>query len=106
MSAAVAMATMMTIATTMMAMVTAAMVTMMTAAAAAGGQWQPLTAWCGAGVMQPEAAEMGIKQKWEQCGYDKQKFLISKIVMWVYFYMYPTVFPSYKHVFWHYPGRL
>ncbi len=33
----------------------------------------------------PEAAEMRIKQKWEQCGYDSRKFLFSKIVTWVYF---------------------
>jgi hypothetical protein len=52
---------------------------------AAGGRRQPLTAWCGAGVRQPEAAEMGKKQKWEQCGYDKWKFLFNNIVTWVYF---------------------
>ncbi len=28
---------------------------------------------------------MGIKLKWEQCGYDKRKLLFSKIVTWVYF---------------------
>jgi hypothetical protein len=59
--------------------------TMTMMAAAARGQRQPLTAWCGAGVRRPEVAEMGIKQKWEQCGYDKLKFLFSKIVTWVYF---------------------
>jgi hypothetical protein len=60
--------------------------TMTMMAAVAGGQWQPLTAWCEAGVRQPEVAEMGIKRKWEQCGYDKRKFLFSKIVTWVYIY--------------------
>jgi hypothetical protein len=60
------------------------MTTTMTVAAA-GRQQQPLMAWCGAGVRLPEVAEMGIKQKWEQCGYDKQKYLFSIIVMWVYF---------------------
>jgi hypothetical protein len=59
------------------------MTTMM--AAVARERQQPLTAWCGAGIRQPEAAEIGIKQKWEQCGYDKLKFLFSKIVTWVYF---------------------
>jgi hypothetical protein len=76
-------ATATTMATTMMATVTAAMTTTMTGAR---GRWQPLTAWCGAGIWWLEAAEMGIKQKWEQCGYDKHKFLSSKIVTWVYFY--------------------
>ncbi len=42
-----------------------------------------------------EAAESGIKRKWEQCGYDRLKILISNIVSWVYLYMYPTVSPSY-----------
>ena len=42
-----------------------------------------------------EAAEMGIKQKWEQCGYDRWKFLYRKIVTWIAFYMYPTAFPGY-----------
>ncbi len=41
--------------------------------------------WCGAGIRWPKAAEMGIKQKWEQCGYDSQKSLFSKVVKWVYF---------------------
>jgi hypothetical protein len=85
-----------TVATTIMATMTATMTTTMTAAAAAaGGQWQMLTLWCGAGIRRPEAAEMGIKQKWKQCGYDRLKFLISKIVTWVYFYSYPTAFPIY-----------
>jgi hypothetical protein len=48
--------------------------------AAAGGQWQPLTAWCGAGVRQLEAAETGIKRKWEQYGYDKQKKYLVKLL--------------------------
>jgi hypothetical protein len=57
---------------------------------------QVSTSWCGAGGRRPELAEMGIKRKWEQCGYDRQKFLFSKIVAWVYFYMHPsTVFPGY-----------
>jgi len=43
------------------------------------------TAWCVAGIRWPEAAEMGIKRKWEWCGYDRWKFLFSKIVTWVYF---------------------
>ncbi len=86
----------MTMATTMMASVTATMMTTMRgAAAAAGGQWQPLTAWCGARIRWPEAAESGIKWKWEQCGYDRLKILIIKIVTWVYFYLYPTAFPVY-----------
>ncbi len=90
------MATATTMATTMMATVIATITTtMMAAAAAAGGRRQPLMAWCGAGIRRPEAAEMGIKQKWGQCGYDRLKFLISKIVRWVYFYSYPTVFPIY-----------
>jgi hypothetical protein len=71
------------------------MMTKMTEAAA-GGHWQPLMAWCGAGVRRPEAAEMGIKWKWEQCGYDKWKFLFSKVVRRVYFQSYPTAFP---HIF-------
>ncbi len=29
-----------------------------------------------AGIRWPEAVEMGIKQKWEQCGYDKQIFFL------------------------------
>ncbi len=62
---------------------------------AAGLQWQPPMAWCGAGIRRPEVAEMGIKQKQEQCGYDRWKFLFSKIFTRVYFYMYPTVFPGY-----------
>ncbi len=37
--------------------------TMTMMAAAAGGRWQPLMAWCGAGVRRPEATEMGIKWK-------------------------------------------
>ena len=54
------------------------------------------TAWCGAGVRWPEATEMGIKRKWEECGYDTWIYLCSKIVTWVYFYMmYPTAFPGY-----------
>ncbi len=77
----------MTMATTMMATVTVTMtMTMTMALAMAGGQRQPLTAWCGAGIRRPEAAEMGIKQKWEQCGYDRLKILISTIVTWVYFF--------------------
>ncbi len=80
-------------ATTMMATVTVAMTMMMTGndddndgsggrramAAADGMVW--------GGLRRPEVAEMGIKQKWEQCGYDydKRKFLFSKIVTWVYF---------------------
>ena len=32
-----------------------------------------------------KAAEMGINQKWEQCGYNSQKFLYRKIVTWVTF---------------------
>jgi hypothetical protein len=48
-------------------------------AAAARGQRQPLTAWCGAGVRQPEAVEMEIKQKWEQCN-DKWKFYLVKLL--------------------------
>jgi hypothetical protein len=36
---------------------------------------------------------MGIKWKREQCGYDRQKILIIKIVTWDYFYMYPTSSP-------------
>ena len=43
----------------------------------------------GASIRQPAAAEMGIKQKWEQCGYDRWKILFSKIVSRVYFFMYP-----------------
>jgi hypothetical protein len=74
--AAAAMATATTMAMTMMAMVKVGMMTTMTAVAATGGQWQPLMAWCGAGGMRSEAAEMGIKQKWEQSGYDKQKIFI------------------------------
>jgi hypothetical protein len=54
-------------------------------AAAAGGQQQLLTAWCGAGVRWPEVAEMGIKRKWEQCGYDKRKFVFSIFVTWIIF---------------------
>ena len=44
-----------------------------------------------------EAAEMGIKWKWEECGYDRQNFSYRyrTIVMWVTFYMYPTAFPGY-----------
>jgi len=42
-----------------------------------------------------KAAEMEINWKWEQCGYDSQKFLNRKIVRWVTFYMYPTAFPGY-----------
>ncbi len=42
-----------------------------------------------------ETAEMGIKRKWEQCGYARLKFVISKIVTWVYFYSYPIAFPVY-----------
>ena len=60
----------------------------------AGVQRQLPGAWCGAGVRQPEAAEMVIKQKWEQCGYDGWKFLFSKIVQ-RFIYMNPTVFPIY-----------
>jgi hypothetical protein len=77
--------------TTMMMTVTAAMTTTMmgddddddsggsrrATAAAEGMVW--------ACVRQPEVAEMGIKQKWEQCGHDERKFLFSKIVTWVYF---------------------
>ncbi len=100
MSVAAAMATVTTMVTMMMGMVTATITTTMTvAAAAAEGQKQPLTAWCGAGLRQPEVEEMGIKRKWEQCGYDRLKFLISKIVTWVYFYSYPTAFPVYQHIF-------
>jgi hypothetical protein len=90
--AAAVTATATTKATTMMATVTAAMTTPMTGT---GGRWQPLTAWCREGVRRPEGAEMGIKWKWEQCGYDQHKFLFSKIVVWVYFYSYPAVFPIY-----------
>ncbi len=46
----------------------------------AGEQQQLLTAWYGAGIRRPKAAEMGIKWKWEQCGYYRLIFLISKIV--------------------------
>jgi hypothetical protein len=44
-----------------------------------------------------KAAEMGIKRKWEECGYDRQNFLYRyrTIVMWVTFYMYPTAFHGY-----------
>ena len=44
-----------------------------------------------------EVAEMGIKWKWEECGYDRQNFSYRyrTIVMWVTFYMYPTAFPGY-----------
>jgi hypothetical protein len=82
--AAMAMAT--TMATTMMAMVTATMTRMMTGAVAAARRHrQPLTAWCGAGIRRLEAAEMGIKRKWEQCRYDRLNFFIRKTVTWVYF---------------------
>jgi hypothetical protein len=57
----------------------------MTAAAAAEGQWQLLMAKCGAGVMWPEVTEMGIKGKWEQYGYDRQKILINKNFTWVHY---------------------
>jgi hypothetical protein len=88
-AAAAATATATIMGTTMIATVTATMTTTMTAAiAAAGGQRQLLMAWCGASIRWPKAAEMGIKQKWEQCGYDK-------IVTWVYFYSYPTAFHIY-----------
>jgi hypothetical protein len=68
-------------------------------AVAAGRYPQSLMVWCGAGGRQPEVAEMGIKQKWEQCECDKGKFLFSKIVSWVYFYSYPTAFPVYERIF-------
>jgi hypothetical protein len=87
----VAMATMMTMATTMMVTMMATMTTMMTGNDNnddGGGSRRAMAAADGmlwAGIRWPEAAEIGIKQKCEQCGYDKWKFLFSKIVTWVYF---------------------
>ena len=43
-------------------------------------QRQPSTAWYGGNVRQPEAAEVGIKQKWEQCGYDRWKIYLVKLL--------------------------
>jgi hypothetical protein len=60
------------------------MTTMMTVVAARGQQ-QPLTAWCGAGIRWPEVAETGMKQKWEQCGYDNQNCYLVKLLPWFIF---------------------
>ena len=91
----------------MMVTVTAAMMTMtmvvVVAVAAvvvvvevvAGVQRQLPTAWCGAGIRRPEAAEMGIKRKREQCGYDRWKFVFSKIVTRVYFLCTLQLIPNF-----------
>ena len=39
-----------------------------------GGGRRVMAAWCGAGVRRSEAVEMAIKQKRDQCGYDRWKF--------------------------------
>jgi hypothetical protein len=64
--------------------------TMTAAAAAAGGRQQPLTAWYRAGVRQPKAAEMD--RNGNNVGMINVNFHLV-IVLWVYFYSYPTVFP-------------
>jgi hypothetical protein len=50
----------------------AVVMTVMATAAADGMVWGRRQA--------TEAAEMGIKQKWKQCGCDRRKFISNKIV--------------------------
>ncbi len=56
------------------------MVTRQQRTVAGGVRQQLLTAWCGAGVRRPEAAEMGIKQNENNVGMIDGKFYLVKLL--------------------------